>query len=210
MQIQSPFRDKPRVTNVTNVRPLPRMTPYVDPQRRPLIKALPAILARIRLFPAVNPFVHDQIVLFREALGAIRARVRLDPGVHAIVHLQLILRGKPLPAYVAQMAFLVRSRPPVTIGVVFLHRGDFPEHPEANRTLRRHHDALDVHAVISYLVRQQIARVGKAAVAHDAHERLQAQVFVVVLFVQHDVREALSARFAFVREFLQVHAVDVR
>lgn len=171
MQIQRTFRNVTRLTQMTNVGPLPRMAPHMYPQRGPLIEAFPAVLARVRFFPAMNPFVHDKIIPLSEAFRAVRTSVRLYTGMNPIVHFQLIFRRKAFPANIAKMAFLVGPRPQMPRHVVLLHRGHLGKDPLANATLVRHHFAFDAHPMVPDLMRQQITRERKTFAANNATKR---------------------------------------
>ena len=72
-----------------------------------------AYLTYIRPLPRVSPPMYRQSRPLAEGFRALIALVRLLTGMHASVHPQVLRVGESLAAYIADVGFLARMYPPV-------------------------------------------------------------------------------------------------
>lgn len=193
------------------VRPLSRMTSDVKTQRSTLIETLTAVFAGVRFLAAMHPLVHNQIVLLGEALSAVRARVGLDARVHPVVDPQLLYPGKTLSADIAEVLLLMHHGLIVLVVLfqVRLQCFGLGEVLATKRTLIHRNDPFDAHLMVAHLVSREVTGERELLVAHDALERFDPAVDVLVLPVQHAVVESLTALLARVDELAQVVRVNV-
>lgn len=83
------------VTNITNMRLLPSVSPHMLGQLVRLAKGLLANAANVRSLPGVRPHMRNQVRTRRKRPGAHRALMRLLPRVGPHVLLQILRLPAP-------------------------------------------------------------------------------------------------------------------
>lgn len=190
MHIQHRPRHKTLITQMTNVRPLPGMTPYMYHQTGALRERLMAIVTLVRFFPGMHPFMFDQNRFLRETLLAVRACVRLIPGVRAHVELEFLGTGEGFPANVAD-GHVARVHVHVQLEAVLVLVAFLADDALVNRGQILHGVFVD-----GAFMRGQKARIIKFPIARVAFEGLRACVDVLVFHVPRMYVETLIALLA--------------
>lgn len=93
------------IADLTDVRPLPRVSSPVDGQGGSLRERLRTLIALVRFLAGVHPPVHSEILGIGESLAADIADVRFLAGVDAPVLLEMLGAAEALAAVVTEVQF---------------------------------------------------------------------------------------------------------